>query len=116
MSTETHPQVAEALEQLQKFSSALEEQMRTTNNESYTATDEAESVEVTINGNRLLTGMNIEQGLMRLGPETVSQRINEALRNAQAAATEGLEAQRGALVASLVDIAGSLQNSVGLSR
>jgi DNA-binding protein YbaB len=115
MSAETHPQVTEALAELQKFNKALEDQMNLEDTGFFTATDEAETVEVTINGHRCITGLEIEEGLLRLGAETVGQRINEALHNAQAAASEGLEAQRAQLVASLVDITGSLQRQVGLS-
>ena len=112
-SSETHPQVAEALAGLERFNKALEDQMSRTNNGSYTATDDAETVEVTISGRRCLTDLHIEDGLLRLGAEPVEERINEALLKAQAGASEAIQAQQAQLVASLSEIAGSLQKAVG---
>jgi DNA-binding protein YbaB len=48
--------------------------------------DEAETVEVTLTGNLQITKLYIEPGLLRLGVETVEQRVNDAYRNARAAA------------------------------
>jgi len=117
MSTEAqaqHPQVAQALEQLEKFNQILEDQMHLTNTGSFTATDQAKTVTVTINGNHLLTGMFIEEGLLRLGAETVEQRINEALVHAQAQATAAINGQQHQLITALVDITDDLAKSIGL--
>jgi DNA-binding protein YbaB len=115
MTTEMHPQVAEALRQAQLFQSALEDQMNRTNTESNTGTDEAKTVTVTVNGNRFLTGLDIEEGLLRLGAETVEQRINEAIGNALAAATEASEADGQRLIESLANITDSLVKGLDLS-
>jgi DNA-binding protein YbaB len=115
MSTATHPQVAEAFEQLKRFNSALRDQMYRTNTGFFTATDEDKTVNVTINGQRTLTGLYIEDGLLRLGPETVEQRINEALSNAQAAATEAFAEQQEQLIASLAEATAGLQKALGLT-
>ncbi len=118
MGTETeaqHPQVAEALEQLKRFNSLLEDQMTQSDTGSFTATDEEKTVTATINGHRLLTGLFIEDGLLRLGAETVEQRINEAMRNAQAEATAAIAGQQQHVIASLIEITGNLAKSVGLS-
>jgi DNA-binding protein YbaB len=112
--SETHPQVAEALAGLERFNKALEDQMNRTNNGSYTATDETETVEVTINGRRCLTDLHIEDGLLRLGAETVQERVNDALLRAQAEASGALQSQQAQLIASLSEIAGSLQKAVDL--
>ncbi|MCV7352735.1 YbaB/EbfC family nucleoid-associated protein [Mycobacterium parmense] len=114
MSAGTHPQVAQAMEHLQRFNSLLEGQMRRNDTGTFTGTDEAETVEVTLNGHRCVTGLEIEEGLLRLGAETVQERINEALLNAQAAATGAREAENAQLLRSLVEITGDLQKSVGL--
>ncbi len=110
----THPQVVQALEQLQRFNSVIEGQMRRTDTGSFTATDETGTVEVTLNGHRCLTGLEIEEGLLRLGAAAVQERINEALHTAQAAATDARQAENAQLVRSLVDITRSLQDSLGL--
>src|SRR5947209_3211297 len=114
VSPDAHPQVAQALEQLQRFSSALESQMYRSNTQFFTATDEAQTVEVTINGHRCLTGLHVEDGLLRLGANTVQQRVNAALQKAHAGASAALQAQQAQLFASLTDLAGSIQKTVGL--
>lgn len=101
--------VDEVLKHMQRFASALEDEQYRMDTESFTATDEAKTVEVTLNGRQALTGVFIKDGLLRLGPETVAQRLNEALRNAQAAATTAAEADQEQLVMSLVGIADELQ-------
>lgn len=113
MSTEAHPQAVEALDQLKRFNSALEDHVHRTTTETYTATDEAESVKVVLDGNRTLTGLYLEEGLLRLGAETVQNRINEALLNAQAAAESGFEANQQQLLATLTDAANEL---IGILR
>jgi DNA-binding protein YbaB len=107
-----HPNVAQALEHLERFNSALEGQMRQTATGSFSATDESETVHVTLNGYRSLTGLRIDEGLLRLGADTVGSRINEALTKAQAAATETTESQQTDLVAALSEIANSLRACV----
>jgi DNA-binding protein YbaB len=115
MTTGMHPQAAEALRQVQRFTSALEDQMHRPEAESFTGTDEAKTVEVTLNGRRCLTGLRIDDSLPQLGAETVEQRINEAVRNAQAAAAATIAAGNERFIAGLVDIAGSLQKMLGLT-
>ncbi|BBZ46745.1 YbaB/EbfC family nucleoid-associated protein [Mycobacterium parmense] len=115
MTTEMHPQVAEALRQAQRFQSALEAQLHLTATQTFTATDESETVEVTVNGHRWLTDIRIEDGLLRLGAETAEKRINEAIRAAVAAAAAAGEAESAQLVESLAEIAGSLQGTLGLA-
>ncbi|MGF2943967.1 YbaB/EbfC family nucleoid-associated protein [Mycobacterium sp. Lab-001] len=114
MTTEIHPQVAEALRHAERFQSALEDQLHRSSSETYTATDESGTVEVTLNGQRRLAHIRIEDGLLRLGAEAVEQRINEALRNAVAAALAAGEAEHERLIASLASIAESLQETLGL--
>ena len=108
MSIEAHPQAVEALERLKRFNSALEDHVHHTTTDTYAATDESESVNVVLDGNRTLTGLYIEDGLLRLGAETVQQRINEALLNAQAAAEEGFQANQQQLLVTLTDTANEL--------
>ncbi len=115
MTTEMHPQVAEALRHAQQFQSALEDQQHRTNTESFTATDESETVEVTLNARLCMTGLHIEDGLLRLGADTVEQRINEAIGNAQAAATAAIDAEHEQLIEMVAGIAGSLKQTLGLT-
>jgi len=115
MSTEMHPQAAEALRQVRRFASALEDQMHWTKTESFTGTDEADTVEATVDGRHRLTGLHIDDSLPRLGAKTVEQRVNEAVHNAHAAATAAVAAENDQLMAGLADIAGSLQKMMGLT-
>ncbi|MBS1693724.1 MAG: YbaB/EbfC family nucleoid-associated protein [Actinobacteria bacterium] len=104
MSEDMHPQVAAVLQQAQRLQSIMDDQLHKMNNETFSATDESETVEVTLDGHHHLTGVFIEDGLLRLGAHTVEQRLNEALQNATQAATESIEADReriDALVAEL---------------
>jgi len=50
-----HPQVAEMLSHLQQFNSALDDQMRRTTVETFSATDETKTVNATVNGSRCLS-------------------------------------------------------------
>lgn len=94
---EMHPEVAAVLQQAQRLQSVMDEQLAKMNTESFTATDEAKTVEVTLNGHHWLTDLFIEDGLLRLGADTVEARINEALGNATAKATESIDADRAKL-------------------
>jgi hypothetical protein len=47
--------------------------------------------------------------LLRLGARTVEQRINEALQNATAAATQSIEADRERIDAAVTEISADLQ-------
>lgn len=112
--TDPHmPDMDAALQQAQLAQSSLEDFMHGMNTGTFTGTDDTRTVEVTINGRQWLTDLYIEDGLLRLGAETVGARLNEAVGNAQAAATAGVEAQHEQLIAKLEDIAATLQSQVG---
>jgi ESX secretion-associated protein EspL len=115
MTAQIHPQVAEALRQAQQFQSTLDDHLHRADTDTVTATDEAESVEVTLDGHGWLTGLTIEPGLLRLGAETVEERVNDAMRNAKAAAAASSDAEDERLVASLAEITGSLNSLFGLN-
>lgn len=108
-----HPQAAEALKLLEQFNSVLSDQMHRSKVATFTGTDAAKSVGATLDGRRMLTGLFVEEGLLRLGAKTVEDRINEALANAQAAAAATIQAQQQQLAASLAHVADCLKNSLG---
>ncbi len=89
-----HPQVAAVLRNAQRLQSIMDDQLHKMNSETFTGTDESKTVEVTLNGHHHLTGVFIEDGLLRLGAQTVEQRLNEALQNAMEEATTSIEADR----------------------
>lgn len=108
MTDEMHPQVAAVLEQAQRLQSIVDEQLHKMGAETFTATDESETVEVTLNGHHYLTAAFISDGLLRLGARTVEKRINEALQNAMAAATQSIEADRERIDAAVAEITAGL--------
>jgi DNA-binding protein YbaB len=99
-----HPQVAAVLRQAQRLQSIMDNQLHKMNSETFTATDESETVEVTLNGHSHLTAVVIEDGLLRLGAETVEQRLNEALQKAIAEATTSINADRQRIDALVAEI------------
>ncbi|MGV0791219.1 YbaB/EbfC family nucleoid-associated protein [Mycolicibacterium sp. XJ1819] len=106
MTENMHPEVAAVLQQAQQLQSMMDEQLHKMDTETYTATDESETVEVTLNGHHHLTGAFIEDGLLRLGSEAVQQRLNEALQNATAAATAAVAEDRARIDAAVAEITG----------
>jgi DNA-binding protein YbaB len=99
-----HPDVAAVLHQAQRLQSIMDEQLHKMNSQTFTATDETETVEVTLNGHHHLTGAFIEDGLLRLGAQAVEQRLNEALQNATAEATVSIEEDRARIDAAVAEI------------
>jgi DNA-binding protein YbaB len=99
-----HPQVAAVLRQAQRLQSVMDDQLHKMNNETFTATDESKTVEVTLNGHSHLTGVFIEDGLLRLGAEAVEQRLNQALQKAMAEATTSINADRERIDALVAEI------------
>jgi DNA-binding protein YbaB len=99
-----HPEVAAVLRQAQRLQSLMDDQLTKMASESFTATDEARTVEVTLNGHHWLTDVFIEDGLLRLGADTVSARINEALQNAGASASASIEADRERIDSAILEI------------
>lgn len=106
MTDDMHPQVAAVLAQAQRLQSIMDDQLFKMSHETFTAADDSETVEVTLNGHHHLTAVFIEDGLLRLGARAVEQRLNDALQKATAAATESIEADReriDELVAEITD-------------
>jgi len=94
MTDDMHPEVAAVLRQAQQLQSIMDEQLHRMKTQTFTATDEARTVEVTLDGHHHIVGAFIEDGLLRLGAATVQERLNEALQKATEAATASIEADR----------------------
>jgi DNA-binding protein YbaB len=106
---EMHPQVAAVLKQAQRLQSIVDDQLHKMNTETFTATDEAKTVEVTLNGHHALTAVFISDGLLRLGARVVQDRVQEALQNATAAATQSIETDRERIDAAVAEITEEMQ-------
>lgn len=87
-----HPEVAAVLQQAERLVSIMDDQLHKMNSEKFTATDETETVEVTLNGHQWLTEVFINEGLLRHGTDAVAQRLNEALHKASAKAMASIRA------------------------
>lgn len=102
MDTELEPHVAAALALAGRFQQALEGTLNQMNSGNFRGTDEDETVEVTINGHQWLTGVRINEGLIKeVGAEVVGARVNEALHNAQQSASQYNSAAGEQLTAAL---------------
>ena len=102
-----HPEVSAVLQKAQQLQALMDDQLHKMNTETFTAADETNTVEVTLNGHHWLTDLFIEDGLLRLGADTVEARINEALGNATAKATESIDADRARLNELVAEITAS---------
>ncbi|EHI14080.1 YbaB/EbfC family nucleoid-associated protein [Mycolicibacterium thermoresistibile] len=111
MTEELHPQVAAVLRHGEQLQSIMDDQLHKMNTQTFTGTDESESVEVILDGHQQLADIRIEDGLLRLGAATVEQRLNEALQKATASAMSSIEADReriDALVTEMSDDLGQI--------
>lgn len=108
MTTEMHPVMAEMLRTAQQIQSMGDAQAHKLKAESFRGSDESGTVRATVDGHQWLTGLDIDDGLLRLGIETVALRVNEAIQNAQATAAPVVEAGQEQLIESLGQLADSL--------
>lgn len=104
MTDDMHPEVAAVLRQARRLQSLMDEQLDKMATESFTAADETETVEVTLNGHHWLKDVYIQDGLLRLGAETVEDRVNEALQKASAEASASIDADRERIDAVVAEI------------
>lgn len=108
MTDEMHPEVTAVLHQAQRLQSMMDDQLHRMSTQTFTGTDESETVEVTLNGHHQLTGVFVEDGLLRLGVDTVQQRLNEALQNANEAAAASVAADRERIDAAVAQLTGDV--------
>lgn len=104
---EMHPEVAAVLRQAGRLQELMDEQLHKMANESFTAADESKTVEVTLDGHHHLVDVFIADGTLRLGAGTVEQRLNEALLNATAEASESIAADQDRLNEAVAEITGT---------
>lgn len=99
-----HPQVAAVLRQAGRLQELMDSQLHKMASESFTATDESKSVEVTLNGHQHLVDVFISDGLLRLGADIVALRLNEALDKATEVAAESIAVDQGRLNEAVAEI------------
>jgi DNA-binding protein YbaB len=105
-----HPEVAAVLRQAQRLQSLMDDQLTKMNSETFTAADESDTVEVTLNGHHWLTDVYIEDGLLRLGADVVQDRVNEAVQKASAKAALSIAADRELLDEKIAEINADMSN------
>ena len=110
MTDDMHPEVAAVLRQARRLQSLMDEQLDKMATESFTASDETETVEVTLNGHHWLKDVYIQDGLLRLGAEAVEQRVNEALQKASADATASIDIDRERIDAVVAEITAEIDD------
>lgn len=104
MTDDMHPEVSAVLRQARRLQSLMDDQLDKMAHDSFAASDEAETVEVTLNGHHWLRDVYIQDGLLRLGSETVEQRVNEALQKANAEASATIDEDRRRIDAVVAEI------------
>ena len=100
------------MNQLERLNQILDEQVRSMHAQSFSGSDQAGTVDVTLDGQFKLVGLEIEDGLLRMGAETVEQRINEALLNARTNAFGDVSAEQTQLIDSLSEMADEMVETV----
>ena len=101
-----HPQVAAVLDQASRLQDLMEGQLKKMADDSFSATDESGTVRVTLNGHHHLVDIHFADGLLRLGSETVAQRLNQALHKVTEEAGESSATDRERLNEAITDITG----------
>ena len=104
MTDDMHPEVAAVLRQARRLQSLMDEQLDKMATASFIASDEHDTVEVTLNGHQWLKDVYIQDGLLRLGAEEVEHRVNEALHKASAEASASIDADRERIDAVVAEI------------
>ena len=105
MEIEPHPQATAALDEFKKFSDVLEGALKQKGTGSFTRHGRDRDCRSGHQRGMVVTHLHIEDGLLRLGAETVEERINEALMKAQAEASASNDAMYGATFEALAEIA-----------
>ncbi len=113
MTDDMHPEVAAVLRQAKRLQSLMDEQLDKMATESFIASDDTDTVEVTLNGHHWLKDVYIQDGLLRLGAETVENRVNEALQKASAEASASIDADRERIDAVVAEITAEMGDDQG---
>lgn len=102
----------DTIRNVERVAEMFEEQLRWTADRRFSAVDVTGTVEATLDGERRLVGLEIGEGLLRLGARTVEQRINDALRNAESLAIETMSSRLEQFTVSLVEFTEQMTETV----
>jgi DNA-binding protein YbaB len=113
---DTHPAVAAVIAQAHRLQQVLDAQLYKMKTETFTGTDESETVEVTLDGHHNLVDVFLEDGLLRRGVDTVQTRIHEALAKATADASTSIAADRVRIDEQVADISAQIRTYMPAPR
>jgi hypothetical protein len=94
----------------------LASEERRMRHESFPFSDETGTVTVEVNSYLWLTGLDIDDGTLRLGARAVQDRVNEALRRAADAVPPFLDAHFAQVEARIIDMIAELGQSAQTRR
>ncbi|UXA18242.1 YbaB/EbfC family nucleoid-associated protein [Mycobacterium sp. SMC-4] len=110
MTDDMHPEVAAVLKQARRLQSLMDDQLEKMASDSFSGSDEDETIKVTLNGHHWIKDVHIRDGLLRLGAETVEDRVNEALHQANHEASASIDADRERIDAVVAEITSDLSD------
>ncbi|CQD04823.1 Nucleoid-associated protein YbaB [Mycobacterium lentiflavum] len=105
------PEVEQLLQQWNSVLSLLDEQVERMRTEAFAVSDQTGTVEITVNGQLRLVDLRIDPGILGLGAQEVSERINEALSEAMVFANENVDAEVSELESRVVEALAKLRDS-----
>ena len=101
-----HPDVAAILREAKRLEDVLEERLHQIRTGRFTATDEAGTVEVTLDGQHRLVDVFITEGTLRRGVPAVEAAVNDALLKANVDVDASASAASAKINAVVAEITG----------
>lgn len=101
-----HPDVAAILREAKRLEDVLEDRLHQIRTGRFTASDEARTVEVTLDGEHRLVDVFITEGALRKGLGAIQSAVNEALVKANADVDASASAGAAKINAVLAEITG----------
>lgn len=101
-----HPEVAAILREAKRLEDVLEDRLHQIRTGRFTASDEARTVEVTLDGQHRLIDVFITEGALRKGISAIETAVNEALLKANGDVDASATAASAKINAVVADITG----------
>jgi DNA-binding protein YbaB len=109
LSSPQRPEIARKFRELDGVRALLDDQLARMHAESFVATDEAGTVEVTVNGIQRLVDLRFDPRILNLGAQEATARINEALHAATQFARDCVAADVDELKSRVADAVAAIQ-------
>ncbi len=111
MSGPHHPEIARMVRHFDSVRSLLDEQVARMHAESFVASDQTGTVEVTVDGYLRLVDLHLDPRIVNLGAQEVATRINEALSAATQFASDCVAADVDDLEGRVADVLATMEES-----